>query len=80
MARIAFKLSMVGENFEIYFPQIARIAFNLSTMVGENFEICYDLKCLNIVNLSTMVGETFESVWYAMFRSKLFEIRRIENR
>ena len=40
MARIAFKLStIVGENLEIYLPQIARIVFKLSTKVWENFEI-----------------------------------------
>ena len=31
---------MVGENFEIYFSQIAKIAFK-STMIGENFEIFF---------------------------------------
>ena len=37
---MAFKLStMVGENFEIYTSQMARMGFKLSTMVGENFEI-----------------------------------------
>ena len=30
---------MVGENFEIYTSQMARMAFKLSTMVGEIFEI-----------------------------------------
>ena len=29
----------VGENFEIYTFEMARIAFKLSTMVGEIFEI-----------------------------------------
>ena len=33
------KLStMVGENFEIFFCEMSKIAFKLSTMVGENFE------------------------------------------
>ena len=30
---------MVGEKFEIYFSQMAKNAFKLSTMVGESFEI-----------------------------------------
>ena len=30
---------MVGENFEIYFSQMAKNAFKFSTMVGESFEI-----------------------------------------
>ena len=29
---------MFGGNFEIYFSQMAKNAFKLSTMVGENFE------------------------------------------
>ena len=40
MAKNALKLStMVGENFEIYLPQMAKNALKLFTMVGENFEI-----------------------------------------
>ena len=40
MAKNALKLStMVGENFEIYSPQMAKNALKLSTMVGENIEI-----------------------------------------
>ena len=40
MAKYALKLStMVGENSEIYFPQIAKNALKLSTMVGEIYEI-----------------------------------------
>ena len=30
---------MFGENFEIYFSQMAKNAFILYTMVGESFEI-----------------------------------------
>ena len=30
---------MLGEIFEIYTSQMARMSFKLSTMVGENFEI-----------------------------------------
>ena len=30
---------MVGENFDIYFSQMAKYALKLLTMVGENFEI-----------------------------------------
>ena len=42
MVRITFKLSItVGEEFEIWWPQMARNALILSTMVGENFEICW---------------------------------------
>ena len=32
---------MVRENFEIYFPQMAKYALKLSTMVGENFKIYF---------------------------------------
>ena len=39
LSELPLKLStMVGENFEFYLPQMARIASKLSTMVGENFE------------------------------------------
>ena len=38
MAKNAFKLStIVGENFEIYLPQMVKNAFKLPIMVGENF-------------------------------------------
>ena len=34
------KLStIVGKNYDIYFPKMAKYALNLSTMVGEMFEI-----------------------------------------
>ena len=29
---------MIGENFEVYLPRMAKNALNLSTMIGENFE------------------------------------------
>ena len=52
---------MAGEIFESYLPQIAIIAFKLSTMVGENF-VCYLFQMARIdFKLSTMVGEKFES-------------------
>ena len=38
--------TMVGENFEIYMSQMAKIAFKLSIIVGETFSTS-----------STMVGE-----------------------
>ena len=45
---------MVGENFEICWPQMARNEFKLSTMVGENFEICWLQMARNVFKLSTI--------------------------
>ena len=52
---------MVGEIFESYLPQIARIAYKFSTMVGENFEIHISQMAKNELKLCTMVGENFEN-------------------
>ena len=63
-AKNIFKLStMVGENFEIYMPQIAKTGHRLSTMVGENFEIY--MTQIAKTDLSTMVGDNFEIYIYA---------------
>ena len=50
------KSTMVGENFEICWPQVARNVFKLSTMVGEKFEICWPQMARNVLKLSSMVG------------------------
>ena len=34
-------MTMVGENFEIYFSQMAKNTFKLSTMIDEIFEIYF---------------------------------------
>ena len=39
---------MVGENFEIYWPQMARNVFKLSTMIEENLEICWPQMARNV--------------------------------
>ena len=64
MARNAFKLTttMIGENFVICWPQMAKNALKLSTMVGENFEICWHQMARNALKLSTMVGELWTAV------------------
>ena len=41
---------MVGENFEIYMSQMAKIRLKLSTMVGENIEICWHQMARNAFN------------------------------
>ena len=42
---------MVGENFEICWPQMARNALKLSTMVGEIFEICWPQMARNALGI-----------------------------
>ena len=60
---MAFKLSnVVGENFEIYTSEMARMAFKLSTMVGENFEIYTSEMARMAFKLSTIVGKYFGRV------------------
>ena len=45
LPKYVFKFStMVGENFEIYLPQMAKNAFKLSTMVDENFSRRFEAK------------------------------------
>jgi hypothetical protein len=46
---------MVGEKFEIYFSQMAKNEFKLSSMVGENFEIYFSQMAKNDLKLSTMI-------------------------
>ena len=58
-----FSTNNVGENFEIYWSQVAKNAFKLSTMVGENFKIYWPQVAKNAFKLSTMVGENFEIYW-----------------
>ena len=61
VAKKDLKLStMVGENVEIYFSQMAKNTLKLSTMVGEIFEIYLPQMAKNAPKLSTMVGENFE--------------------
>ena len=57
---------MVGENFEIYLYQMAKIVFKLSTMVGENFEIYLPQMAKIAFKLSTMIGENFEIYLFQM--------------
>ena len=52
---------MVGENFESFLPQMAKIAFKLSTMVGENIESFLPQMAEIAFKLFTMVGENFGS-------------------
>ena len=47
---------MVGENFENYTSQMARMAFKLSTMVVENFEIYTTQMSKNAYKLFTVFG------------------------
>ena len=67
--RKAQKAQKVGENFEIWWPQMTRNVFKLSTMVEENFEICLSQIAKNVLKLSTMVGENFEICWPQMARN-----------
>ena len=60
---------MVGEKFEIRWPQMAINVFKLSTMVGENFEICWPQMARNVFKLSTMIGEKFEIMLVFIFVS-----------
>ena len=49
------KLSpMVGQNFEICWPEMAINVLKLSTMVGQNFEICWPQIAINVLKLSTI--------------------------
>ena len=66
---------MVGENFELYLPQMARKAFKLSTMVGENFEIYWPQLAQTSLKLSTMVRENFEICWPQVVIFKGFQVK-----
>ena len=50
---------MVGENFEIYLPQMTKNEFKFSNMVGDNFEIYRSQMPKNVFKLSTLFGENY---------------------
>ena len=54
------KLStMVGENYDIYFSQMAKYALKLLTMLGENFDIYLPRMAKYALKFSSMVGDFF---------------------
>ena len=72
MVKHALKLStMVGENFEIYFSQMAKNYFKLSKMVAKKLKFTRFKWLKNKRNMHTMVGENFEIYLFQITKNAL---------